>query len=492
MDLVPSIAGFDENSYYVIQNRAPLAVGVLVPILLTKERIYLRTFDRDLTPQKSVEIKLGKGKDVEATKLLLMNPDKQLFLFSTLNQGKYKKCQLIVREVSRTDLSYPEKGRVLMEFSYDGFNNYRYNPFSFVRSRDSSKIAFIYTLPGEKDEPVRFAVHTFSQDMTPLWNQEFELPYDRNMFGINRIRIDNEARVYLLASKKLEKEDREKGLSKYEHKILTLLPGQEQAMEQELALAGKFITDVHLEVFSNQELACAGIYAQKDRENRTMGVFYQRMNAATGEVISYSEEELSLAMLSGEEEDKSKQTRLQAKVEQNRLAKYNFDEIVLRSDGGVLLIGEIHYTTTRQSTSSTTNATTTTTYYHRKDIVTLNISPDGIIEEVVGIPKSQVTTATALLYLSYAVAVNEDKLHFIFNDNIDNLTLKEGERPKSYSPSAFSRKKQVVEVVTVGADGELVREALVSFREADQSAIPLASIQTSPREMILFFQKGKD
>lgn len=491
LSLPPDIVGVDGSNYIVFQNVMPsfLTIG-FIPIKLSKERVYIRRFSRDLKPVQSVEVDLGSGRNGEFPIQLIMNPDKQLFLFSTKRNSRNRKAELFVREIDPSTLKIPTRGKKLIEVSYDQFPKFRGLSFSVVRSRDSSKLMIYHPIPGDRDAPERFAIHTFSQGMIPLWQSEFTVPYERDLFFTQRLRIDNEAHVYLLGKRYLQRLKERKGdAANYTFKIFQLNPGQEKPDEVDLGLKGRFMVDVHLEILPNQDLVCTGLYAE-ERPDRIKGIYYLTLSGVTQEIKSESYKELTLNMLIEEdpEEEGKKKSKRKEKKEQRQLALYDFRDLVLRNDGGAVLIGEKSYTTTSSYYDATSRTWRYITTFHRDDVVALNISPNGEIEQIQRIEKLQASSSTSFL-LSYAMAVVGSKLHFVYNDRIENLESRN--RPKPYSPSRMGKKKQVVTLATAGFGDDVDRTALISTKVADQFAIPVASMQVSPNELILVFQKGR-
>lgn len=493
LNLPPSIIGVDASGYYLFQNKAPLTLGILIPIRLTKESVFLRKFDKNLKPVESVELDL-RTKGVKERPEFAVLLQGNIFLFSTLVNASQRSTSLMSRVVSPASMKIPATGKKIATASFDGFPRDKDVDYNMALSRDSSKVLIYYQLPNKANNPERFAVHVFDYEMTPLWDKTFELPYQEGLFDIRSFRIDNEANVYVLGKNYRDlPRERVNGAPNYNFKLLTLNPGLDKPEEITLDLRGKFLVDMHMEVLRNQDIVCAGVYAE-ERSNFIKGIYYFTYDPLRREVKTESSKELNLSMFDeSENDDPEIRTKGQQRRSDRAFYNYEFEDIILRADGGAVLVGEEQYVVQMSDFVSTGNGSGYYNYYYiyyRNDIITINISPEGQVESASRIPKRQAMRDTDYL-LSYATLISQQNIHFIFNDRIENLDIKAGERARPYSPSNFARARQVIELVSMDIDGNYVRQALVNTKEADQFAVPQASVQISPTEMILVFQRGK-
>jgi hypothetical protein len=191
-------------------------------------------------------------------------------------------------------------------------------------------------------------------------------------------------------------------------------------------------------------------------------------------------------------ERQQKKTKKRAeKGKDVELYEYDLDNIILKDDGGAVLVGEqfyVHQSTIRSVGANGQVSTRTTYYYNYHDIIVINISPAGEIEWAHKIPKRQTTTDDGGYYSSYALAIVGDKLQFVFNDNARNIydkSLKEG---KVYS---FSYKNLAVALNTVDSNGKQERTSLINTPKKEEIVRPKVSVQVSKNEMILFAKRKK-
>jgi hypothetical protein len=190
------------------------------------------------------------------------------------------------------------------------------------------------------------------------------------------------------------------------------------------------------------------------------------------------------------EREAERTKKKESKGKDVELFEYDLDDLVIRDDGGVILIGEQFYinvyTTTYTNSNGTTSSTTTYHYYYN-DIVVININPDGVIDWAKKIPKYQESINDGGTYSSYALGFLDDKLFFLFNDNPKNLTNTGDGKLKNYNPN----RESIVALVVMENDGNFKKEALYKMKRSDILIRPKLSQQVTDSEMILFGKKGK-
>src|SRR5690606_15582769 len=146
--------------------------------------------------------------------------------------------------------------------------------------------------------------------------------------------------------------------------------------------------------------------------------------------------------------------KIEKKQEQGKdieMYQFDLDELIIREDGGAYLIGEQYYVRIVTTTTTTSNGgtiTRTNYYYNYHDIIVTSFRPDGSIEWWEKIPKRQVSANDGGFYSSYVRAIHNDRLHFIFNDNVENLDTWMTGKLKNYTAG----EKGVVTLVSLGQD----------------------------------------
>lgn len=483
------IIAHDESGFYAIQREAKGLFG-------NSSEISIDHYNSDANQTKSIELKIVNGKKDMVYEKILHLKDK-LLLFSTYEDQKSKMHSLFVQTIDKKTLQPNSDTKKLANIDYSGNRRTNSGEYSIGTSSDGSKVLVFYNQPYDKGEKEKFGFSVFDDAMNLIWSRDIILPYNDELFDIERRKVDNDGNVYLLNTVYKEKRRKKRnGEPNYQYTILCYKKGVENSDEYPIDLPGKFVTDMQFTIASNKDIVCAGFYSDMGTYS-IKGTYYISIDAKTKEIKSQSYKEFSIDVML-ENLTERQQKKLEKKIEKGKdveLYEYDLDNIILRDDGGAILVGEQYFlniVTTTQTINTGTSTTTTTIstyYYNYNDIIVVNIDPKGQIEWVKKIPKRQVTTNDRGFYSSYVMSINKGKLYFIFNDNPKNLLVKTTESNKY---EKFSNQKGSVAVlVVVDKDGNYKKEPLFKTADAEVMIRPKVCEQISGNEMILFGQRKK-
>ena len=166
------------------------------------------------------------------------------------------------------------------------------------------------------------------------------------------------------------------------------------------------------------------------------------------------------------------------------LSDYYLDRLIVRGDGGMVLVGEEFYTVTRTTTNSQ-GLTSSYTMYYYLDILVVNVGPDGEVEWYKNIPKRQIGRTSE--FSSYRMMIEGGKLHFLFNDHEDNIASNHKGKLRNFTGSKRGR----LGMVTLDAAGNMTSNALVKSKEVGVYMMPGLSIQYSNKNMLIYAEKRK-
>jgi hypothetical protein len=470
------LIGYDDSGIYTLSTKG-----------YYNRELTIVHFDNKLTKTKSAELELITDKKERGFEHALHSNGK-IFIFSSFRNQKLKKNILFVQTLNKQTLALNNDLKMIAEV--DNGSRYNSGDFNFKVSVDKSKIMIFYTLPYEKLEPEKFGFHIFDADLNQIWTKSISLPYTDELFGINSYKVDNKGNVFILG--KIYEEKRKevrRGKANYKYVILSYTKKGELFKEYIVAMEGLFLTDMQIAITDDEDIVCAGFYSDRGTFS-IKGTYFFRVDGETKNIVSKSLKEFDLNFLTMEmtEKEAEKTKKKMEKGKDTELYEYDLDNLILRSDGGAVLVGEQYFV--RVVTHTTTNAnggtTTTTTYhYHYNDIIVININPQGNIEWAVKVPKTQHTVNDGGFFSSYALAVVKDKLYLVFNDNPKNLLeLKQGQN-YNFRP----HRESVVVLVTVDKNGNTFKMKLFSSAETETVTRPKVCEQISDNEMVIFGQK---
>ncbi len=435
----------------------------------------------NLITSAEIEMKYEEGKrDLE----FILHLNDHLYLFSSYKDQKQKKNMLFVQGIDKQSLKPNTTSRKLAEVDYEGHRKKNSGSFEYSVSRDSSKFLVYYNMPYEKGENERFGFHILDGQLQSLWNKQVNLPYQEELFDVERFKVDNQGNVHLLGQIYNEKrKEKRRGEVNYKYQILSYRDKGNSLTEYPVELDELYLKDMQIAVRDNQDIVCAGFYSENAKSS-IMGSYFLTVDGKTKAVKQKSYREFNADFITQNmKAGQARKTKKKiAKGKNAELYNYDLDNIVLREDGGAILTAEQFYVVV--TTTTTNGVTITTTHYCYNDIIVVNINPLGNIDWAQKIPKRQISTNDGGFFSSYAMSVVGDKLYFVFNDNPKNLVSKPG---KTYAVN-FRKKSAIVAMVELDARGHQKKEALFMRYDSKVLTRPKVCEQISDHEMVIFGQ----
>jgi hypothetical protein len=374
---------------------------------------------------------------------------------------KSLKAQALITD----DLSLSSEETTLYNIKFTRGRKNTIGEYERAISRNEQRLAFVIGHPGEIESNEVMTIKVFDDQLQELWKQKITIPYEKGLTNIESSIISNEGIVYILTTIYKDKKDRVRQERNYENFVLVVDSSGIIAQHQ-LALKDKFIRELKLSASSEGDLLCGGFYSN---EGFTAdGTFYMTIDANTFKIKNQSMMAFSIDFLTQGMSSRAK-AKTKKKAQRGRnigLAHIDFRDIIVKEDGGALLVGE-HINIYTTTTTDANGNTSTTTHYNYDDIYVINISADGKIEWAKKIPKFQHTTNDGGFYSSFFMVIHKDKINFIFNER--------------------ERKMYSLKVVSLNSKGEKTDGNLVSNSKKENLKIrPKSCEQISDHEFILF------
>ncbi len=478
--LINKIVMNDENYYYVLFSETG---G-----LFSKDSYYLEKFDMNMNQVASEEIILeGADKKRKFEDIVYFNDE--MYLMTSYNDKGNDFCYLYFQKINKNTLKAEKKLLQLAEIDYNEFRSSDFGSFYYEISADSSKLFLHYILPSKKKMKQKFGLKVLDKDMSILWEKNITVPYLDELFWTQSYRVDNDGNVYILAKVYKDKaRDKRKGKPNYKYQLITLKNNGEDYKEYPIELPGKFITDLQIAINGNQDVVCGGFYS-KIGTFSVDGTCFLNIDGQTGDVRTKSTKEFDLEFLTKDLTDYQKK-RAKRKTKRGKdleLWEYDLNSLVVRDDGGVLMVGEQFWIDINTYTDA--NGHTHTTYvYNYNDIFVVNVSPEGKIDWAQKIPKRQSTTGGVLGYFSYSYAIVENQLCFLYNDHEYNIDYEGDGDIKTLS----NINNSFTMLARINNDGNLTIEPLFkNERKARAYVMPKLCQQVSKDEVIVFAKRGK-
>jgi len=481
------IIGSDQSGFYALKTKQGMFSG-------SSAELTLERYDNGANLLKSVELVL-KDEPKKRNYEDIINVNGKYYLFTSFPDSKTKLNSLYAQTMDMASLTPNNDTKKVADFDYSE-SSWRRNRGDFMTStsKDDSKILAFYKLPFDRGEKKRIGFVVLDNLMNKIWGRDLTLPYNDELCDIERIRVDNEGKVYLQCVVYKEKRRKKRhGEPNYEYVLLCYRDGSDKPDEYNINLQGKFLTDMQFSVRNSKDIICAGFYSDKGAYS-IKGAFYLTIDGTSKEIKKQSYKEFSIDAIVENLTERQKK-KVEKKLEKGKeveLYDYDLDNIIMREDGGALLYGEqyfVNVVTTTQPGPNGTFTTITNYYYNYNDIIVVSVNPQGDIDWVTKIPKRQVTMNDNGFYSSYYNFLRNDRIYFLFNDNPENLLEKTNDSKKYKNFSGG--KNSVVVLAELDYNGNYTKEALFKSADAEVIIRPKVCSEISRDEVVIFGQRRK-
>lgn len=305
----------------------------------------------------------------------------------------------------------------------------------------------------------------FDEEGEVVENGEIDLKYPDNRFVVANLRVSNQGNIYVLG--KFTRSSISTNSTDFEHIVYRYDITTREGFEIKVDIGERFITDLAFRLDRAENLYIAGFYSNRGTD-MIAGTLLQKISSE-GELLQQSLDAFSDGFLSN--------YLSSGQIDRGRELR-NFyldpqDGIILRSDGGVLLIAEKFYVT-YQSYRDVYGGWIDRALYHYEDVIFTSVASDGSIEWHAIVDKNQVSESPANLSFFSAIGPMGS---YIFYE---------------YKPQ---RRPINVYVNNVGISGQVTdREPLLpDFRFGD-AFFPKSSVQINSEEALLVYlsNRGRD
>jgi hypothetical protein len=481
-----------------------------------KQKPIIEYYNSRMKLVRSRELDLDyKGKERQLKDVVMVSG--RLWMLSFFYNEKHEKTYLFAQEVNKNTLNLVKD--IVKVGEQDETNRERQDVFSLAQSRDSSKIVIFNRQPNSKDGQ-SFSLNVYDADFTELWSKEAKLPYGKKNFGVEDYQVDNKGNVYILGIIYTEGANRmqRRGKATYQYDIVAYLRDSTlDVQEYKIVMKDRFVTDLTFRIADDGEIVCAGFYSEKDAKGMKGSCFF-KINPRTKDMTSISTREFDFNFVTA---NLSSRNKMQAKAATDKddkerepeLFDYSLDKLIMRSDGGVILIAEQYYVEERLLNNTPygyspygysawsspyyssyydpyrynrSNNRRADYYFNYNDIIVVNIQPDGEIASTTRIPKRQVSINDGGTYSSYTMSIVADKLYFAYNENPKNLDPNRA-KTVAETPDKYS----VVTLAEVSRDGSLKRYPMFSNKDKGVVTRPKICRQVGRHEMAVYGESGR-
>jgi len=433
--------------------------------------------DLSIDYSKPISLSRTEGGDYDLESIYYMGGN--ILVFAS-HYNKEKDANVLFAEVLDNRCNVHKPWTEVAKISADK----KSNPGSFYTgmSMDSTKILLVVNPPYEKYADEKFTLQLIDKELSTEWQKDIVPPYKDEFFALDNFIVAANGDVYMLATiskdKSVMSRTERRTTPTYYHSVLMYEHASDLLKEYPVKLDPKFISDVKMTIDTTGNIICAGFYSNKS-SNAIIGSFYLKIDKVTTQITSQGTMDFAQDFVS--------QFMSQRRAARgNELYNYILKHLVLRDDGGAVLVAEQYYEIMVQNYDPTSHMYTYTYYYYYNDIIVVSINPTGNIAWAQKIPKYQMSRNDGGYYSSFAFAVSGDKMYFMFNDNARNL-----KNPNANSYRYMQNpKKSVAVLVTMDSNGNQNRQAMFSNKDLKIILRPKLFMQMNEFRMILYGEKG--
>lgn len=462
-----------------------------------KVRYSLQKYNDKLKKSSTIDLyKLLKGKQ-EIIEEVFWFENKLLMLTQNLNRSE-KKYQLSIRKLSTDKLSLEGDKQVIKEIGYDW--TLGKPSLDYRISKDSTKLMLFYNLPNKRNNDEKVGYTILNKNLKKLNERTLTIPVKDRFFEIEGYEVANSGEVVIWGQQffNSNKTLTITGKPNYQTCIFYTHPEKQDTLNGVvLKDAELFINQMNISFTNNNQLIGVGYFSEEDTES-LKGTIYIKVNKKTASLKVEQKSELSIdAIVEGLNETESKRLKKRnASGKNTELSNFIIDQLLLREDGGAILIAE-EYFESNYSRGGTgfyagpfgTNQRETVTNYHHNDILIINLNPDGSIGWSKKITKKQNSTDGGY-YSSYMPAIIHDKLYLFYNDHAKNL-FKENTDKKDRTYDMLLNNDAVFAMSVIKPTGDLKKLKLFRAGESEVYMRPQVIQQISANEILIYGDKQR-
>lgn len=252
------------------------------------------------------------------------------------------------------------------------------------------------------------------REMKVLWEATYAPEDLNNGYHLQQIVVDNRGAMHMIINRENERIKKDKP---HYFDIWSRYPDKDQIITSKIELEGKLTYDVYFQPDNlNNTLTAGGLYSEKNKA-RTQGYYY--LQIPYGEPSAYQlyfhefEEEFMEELV----ENKSKVTK--------GLFDIEVQDLAIRRDGGILLIGEQRKELDRRATNyissyySNDQVQVAADYFY-EDLFILSIHPNGEKHWEKILHKKQYSQGDDAAFSSFFMAKTPKQLRLVYNDEVRN------------------------------------------------------------------------
>lgn len=394
----------NEQGFLIVRSLIPFN-GKATQLRFRDSRIELSFMDNNLNTKWLFPVQLPTS-DAEIQHIMLVSDSLYIFYSSISKLTNANELYAVQVDLMKGGLvNSPMK---LDEIFYDKKRN---KGFFYIGKGKKNNASFfsMYKQFDADNNKLMLGLKVYDARFNKTWEQKYATNYTENLL-LNDYEIGQDGTIYFLTSIEV---DQYIGLESG-FRFFIASPSSTELKTIPLFLESFRISDLKFALDTlNSHVVFAGFYSEQN-SNAASGLFYATMNLTTNE-LQFSKNSFKAKLLNEREVNRVVNRGTE-------LINYYIDHIILRTDGGVILVMESNYITESTNYNSYYQLYTTSYTYHYDNVLVFSLNTDGTIDWEGVLRKNQVSEDDGAFYSSYILSVDADQIHFIYNKFIKRAT----------------------------------------------------------------------
>ena len=419
--------------------------------------------------------------------------------FMTRFYDKKEKSHYLYASILNTSNGNFEKAIEVIKVKDAKFN--RLNPFSFVISPDSSKIAVIAKYPVKNKENVRYGAKVLNDQLGEVWSNDIEFSEPDKEFSLSDIEVDSEGNLHMIARMRMTRKEKKASdsSSRYYMSVYSYFYADQDLNEYLVSFKDDIIRSMDMDINDDGDLVGYGFYSEKkfSLSDSYKGFFFLKINTETKSIVNSVQTEFDKKLI--------EELANARKAKKGKFPPYVIRESIALSNGGYAVVAE-HYVYRRTESD---NKTTETWLYG--NAVVMYLDSEGSMQSASVLKKKQFCKAVngnanilqklgfsitpgvnELPYYGLGISESEDNIYILFNDSPKNAErLKEGKKPQS-----VRQRTSVTKLLTCTPDGDSTESVLFKSKDAKEGVkmplMPRSIINYDENHSLVIGRKGKN
>jgi hypothetical protein len=470
--------------------------------------VIIESYDRtSLKLKKAIDIDLKYNKKLRTFHQIFMVKDNMFLITSFFNSAKDKNFLF----AQKLNSQFVPSDNLILIGEIDSRNEAQTGDFLFDHSLDTSKIIIFNDIPTKRNENERAKITVFDAEFNKLWDKKINFPFESKLYERRKFEVDNKGNAYILGKRYFEKRKNSRNdAPNYEFVLEAYTNQGEEKDKYQLNSTEKFISNLTFKVNNKEQIICTGFYSDvkprggisDGRNNRgtIRGIVFFSIDNVSKIIAEKTYSEFDLEFIALNESARQRNAMERRATDDNDkndpgLFSYDFRDIILRSDGGAVVIAEQYFAFDQINDPFFNNGFNNRGFNNNfrldsihvfSDIIVVNINPNGSIQWANAVPKYQSSfNYSTYRFLSFGRANYRDKIYMLFNERVDLFEADTGGGLFGSNAASYG-----LAMATIDKSGELEIELLAKNSELGVQVLPSLIKQIGKKEVLFYGESG--